>query len=115
VPTCGHGHIKFRRDGSDTRAFCADCGADVTAREQRADYWRGVFDRSHPYEVIGPHGLVAQFSEAEWNGDRICRCAEIAMACTTCQDGERAEHSDLTLSAWHRAGHPAEIPSAKVG
>lgn len=116
MATCGHGHIQFQGPGGRGRALCADCGADVTAREQRADHWRGVFDRSHPYEVFGPDQyVVAQFSAGEWNGDRVCRCAEIAMECATCQAGDLAGHDDYALSAWHRAGHPAEIPRAKAG
>jgi hypothetical protein len=114
---CEHGHIRFEGGGfaaslrqQGTRALCADCGADVTARERRADYWRGIFERAHSYEVVGPDGPVARFTPEEWYGGHVCYCSDHVAACATCQADELAGHSTAPLIAWHQAGHPAGLP-----
>jgi hypothetical protein len=63
---CAHGHIVGTL-GTKSGWRCDDCQADWTTWMMESFRLAAEFDKTHPIEVSGPDGRLAQYTQEEWD------------------------------------------------
>ena len=63
---CQHGHI-VGTPGTKSGWRCYECAADWTKWMMESFQLDSEFDKTHPIEVSGPDGVIARYTQEEWD------------------------------------------------